>query len=182
MLYGNTLWNKFAIDDTIVLTDNKFTKKGLNGLKDHFTHDMFEGFFGERGARLVSGGRYRPLSMASLTLEYELMRKLRHDPRAEINDKNVIMGGEADPYLNPYLSHGINIILFGLTCMVLYYLLQQVIPAKYGAKSALGAYGLGLPFFATLLYAAHPMHTEAVANIKGRDEVMCMLFSLLSLL
>ena len=182
MLYSNTLWDKFAIDDTIVQTDYKFTKKGFNGLKDNFTHDMFEGFFGERGARLVSGGRYRPLSMASLTLEYELMRRLRHDPRVEITDKNVIMGGEADPYLNPYLSHGINIILFGLTCMVLYYLLQQIIPARYGAKSALGAYGLGLPFFATLLYAAHPMHTEAVANIKGRDEVMCMLFSLLSLL
>jgi tetratricopeptide (TPR) repeat protein len=33
-----------------------------------------------------------------------------------------------------------------------------------------------------MLYAAHPMHTEAVANVKGRDEVMCMLFSLLALL
>jgi tetratricopeptide (TPR) repeat protein len=179
MLYSNTIWNKFAIDDTIVLTDNKFTKKGIAGLKDHFTHDMFEGFFGERGAKLVSGGRYRPLSMASLTLEYELMRRIRNDKRTEITDANVIIGGDSDPYLNPYLSHSINILLFALTCVLLYHVLLQIIPSKYSIKSPIG--DLGIPFIATLLYAAHPIHTEAVANIKGRDEVMCMLFSLLSL-
>ncbi len=180
MLYSNTLWNQFAIDDTIVLTDNKFTKKGFGGLKEHFTHDMFEGFFGERGARLVSGGRYRPLSMASLTVEYEIVRRIRGDKREEITDKNVIMGGEADPYLAPMLSHGINVFLFALTCILLYYILQQVIPSKYSLTTPIGKFGLA--FIATLLYAAHPMHTEAVANIKGRDEVMCMLFSLLALL
>jgi hypothetical protein len=47
MLYSNTLWNRYAIDDVIVVTDNKYTKKGFGGLKEHFTHDMFEGFFGE---------------------------------------------------------------------------------------------------------------------------------------
>ncbi len=174
---SNTLWNKFAIDDTIVLTDNKFTKKGFNGLKDHFTHDMFEGFFGERGAKLVSGGRYRPLSMATLTVEYEIVRRLRHDPRKEINDKNVIMGGEHDPYLAPMLSHSINVLLFGLTTPLLYYVLLLLIPLKKNQS-----FLLSIPFIVAMLYAAHPLHTEAVANIKGRDEVMCMLFSLLSLL
>jgi hypothetical protein len=58
--------------------------------------------------------------------------------------------------------------------------LLQLVPGKYSIITPIGA--LGVPFFATLLYAAHPMHTEAVANIKGRDEVMCMLFSLLALL
>ena len=33
LLYSNTLWNKYAIDDTIVLTDNKFTKKGFGGVQ-----------------------------------------------------------------------------------------------------------------------------------------------------
>jgi len=179
MLYSNTLWNKYAIDDTIVLTDNKFTKKGFAGIKDHFTHDMFEGFFGERGAKLVSGGRYRPLSMVSLTVEYEISRRLKGDKRETITDKNVIMG-DSDPYLSPVLNHGVNILLFGLTCMVLLYLLRQIIPKKYCIKTPIG--DIGLSFIATLLYAAHPIHTEAVANVKGRDEVMCMLFSLLALL
>ena len=178
-LYYNTLQNLYAIDDTIVVTDNKFTKKGFGGIKDHFTHDMFEGFFGERGAKLVSGGRYRPLSMTSLAVEYEIVRKMRGDKREVIDEKNIIMT-DADPYLNPRLSHGINVLLFALTCLLLYYVLQQVIPGKYSIVTPIGK--LGVSFFATLLYAAHPLHTEAVANIKGRDEVMCMLFSLLALL
>jgi len=179
LLYSNTLWNRYAIDDTIVVTDNKFTKKGFGGIKDHFTHDMFEGFFGERGAKLVSGGRYRPLSMTTLAMEYEIVRKMRGDKRDVIDEKNIIMT-DADPYLNPMLSHGINVLLFALTCVLLYYILQLIIPKKYFLKTPIGDLSVG--FFAALLYAAHPLHTEAVANIKGRDEVMCMLFSLLSLL
>lgn len=179
MLYSNTLWNRYAIDDTIVVTDNKFTKKGFGGIKDHFTHDMFEGFFGERGAKLVSGGRYRPLSMTSLAVEYEVIRKMRGDKRDVIDEKNIIMT-DADPYLAPMLSHGINVLLFAITCVLLYYILQLIIPKKYSIETPIG--NLGVAFFATLLYAAHPLHTEAVANIKGRDEVMCMLFSLLALL
>lgn len=177
-LYSNTLWNKYAIDDTIVLTDNKFTKKGFGGIKDHFTHDMFEGFFGERGAKLVSGGRYRPLSMVSLTIEYEISRRIKGDKRGELNEKNVIMGDQ-DPYLFPFLNHAVNILLFGLTCILLFHILQLIIPKKYSIKTPVGE--LGLAFFATLLYAAHPIHTEAVSNVKGRDEVMCMLLSMLAL-
>ncbi len=179
VLYSNTLFNKYAIDDTIVLTDNKFTKRGFGGIKDHFTHDMFEGFFGERGAKLVSGGRYRPLSMVSLTVEYEISRRIKGDTRGELTEKNVIMGDQ-DPYLFPALNHSVNILLFALTCILLYYILLQILPAKFSLATPIG--NLGLAFFATMLYAAHPMHTEAVSNVKGRDEVMCMLFSLLSLL
>lgn len=178
LLYSNTLFNRYAIDDVIVLTDNQYTKKGLAGVKEHLTHDMFEGFFGERGARLVSGGRYRPLSMITLAIEYEIMRKVRGDKREEINEKNIILT-DNDPYLNPFLSHFINVLLFALTCLMLYHLLRKVLPATLSVATPLGE--LGIAFFAAMLYAAHPVHTEAVANIKGRDEVMCMLFSLIAL-
>jgi tetratricopeptide (TPR) repeat protein len=176
LIYGNTYRNLFAIDDVIVLTDNVYTKKGAQGVKEIMTHDMFEGFFGERGAMLVSGGRYRPLSMVTLALEYEVMRKIRGDKRDVIDSKNVIVGSANDPYLNPMLSHIINILLFALTGVILYHLLVLIIPV---AKNT--PFYFSIPFLATMLYAAHPLHTEAVANIKGRDEVMCMLFSLLAL-
>lgn len=175
-IYSNTLWNRYAIDDTIVVTDNKYTKKGFGGIKEHFTHDMFEGFFGERGAKLVSGGRYRPLSMASLAVEYEIVRKVRGDKRDVIDDKNIIMT-EADPYLAPMLSHFINILLFGITGLLLYYLLVLIMP-----QSKSNPFYIGIPFIVAILYIAHPIHTEAVANIKGRDEVMCMMFSVLVLI
>jgi len=35
-----------------------------------------------------------------------------------------------------------------------------------------------VPFVASLLFIAHPIHTEAVANIKSRDEIMSLLFLL----
>ncbi|MBK8609137.1 MAG: hypothetical protein IPL84_04120 [Chitinophagaceae bacterium] len=57
----NTLWNRYAIDDTIVVTDNKFTKRLLVVLKTTLRTICLR-LFGERGAKLVSGGRYRPLS------------------------------------------------------------------------------------------------------------------------
>src|SRR3989337_3056428 len=39
-----------------------------------------------------------------------------------------------------------------------------------------------ISFVITLLFASHPIHTEAVANIKGRDDILNFIFLLLSLL
>ena len=151
-IYINTLGNKYAIDDTLVLTENKFTLQGFAGIKDLMTHDAFVGFFGERGAELVSGGRYRPLSIVTLAIEVQLFG------------------------LNPTISHGINILLFALTCLLLYHLLRSLLPQKKDIP-----FFISLPFIATALFVAHPIHTEVVANIKGRDEIMGLLCALLAL-
>ena len=37
------------------------------------------------------------------------------------------------------------------------------------------------PFVCSLLYAAHPIHTEVVNNIKSLDEVLCFLFAIVSI-
>ncbi len=37
------------------------------------------------------------------------------------------------------------------------------------------------PFIITLLFAAHPIHTEVVASLKNRDELIMLLFGLLAL-
>lgn len=152
-IYCNAIRDKYAIDDTLVLTDNKFTLQGIGGIPDLMTKDAFVGFFGERGASLVSGGRYRPLSIVTLAIEVSLT------------------GG-----LHPGVSHFINILLFALTCMLIYRLLKDIIPPRRGT-----VFYLTIPFIAAMLYAGHPLHTEAVTNIKGRDEIMGMLFSLLAL-
>jgi len=39
-----------------------------------------------------------------------------------------------------------------------------------------------LPFITALLFAAHPIHTEAVANIKGLDDILNFLFLVLTLI
>lgn len=37
-------------------------------------------------------------------------------------------------------------------------------------------------FFATVLFAVHPVHTEAVAGVVGRAELLCAVFYLLTIL
>ncbi|MCX6256646.1 MAG: tetratricopeptide repeat protein [Bacteroidia bacterium] len=77
----------------------------------------------------------------------------------------------------PAISHFINIMLYACTGILIYIILKRLLMRyKYDR------WYFSLPFVATILYIAHPIHTEVVANIKGRDEIMSLLGSLLSLL
>ena len=69
LLYANTWSFDFASDDTMMITSNKYTKGGNDGIKKILSSDAFEGFLGE-GKNLLSGGRYRPLSQIIFNLEY----------------------------------------------------------------------------------------------------------------
>ena len=152
-LYVNTITHQFTQDDAIVIYDNMYTTQGISGLKGLFTKDTFFGFFKEEGkAKLVSGGRYRPFTPAMFALEYQLVGK------------------------SPWLGHLINILLYGFLCLMVYKLLISLICHKEDSESK-----RYLVLAAALIYAAHPLHTEAVANIKGRDEIMSMLGSILAM-
>ncbi len=72
---------------------------------------------------------------------------------------------------SPHISHMINAGLYGLTGLVIGSLLQKWLP-----KQTILAFLVGLVFI------AHPLHTEIVANIKGRDEILSFLFIALMLL
>jgi protein O-mannosyl-transferase len=69
---------------------------------------------------------------------------------------------------NPGLSHIVNTLLYALTGVLLYLIIVRL----------LGEDRRRMAFFTTLLFVAHPLHTEVVANIKGRDEILCLLFLL----
>ena len=75
---------------------------------------------------------------------------------------------------NPFVGHLINILLYALTAAILFLTLTQL----YKNFKP----GLYFPFIATLLFIAHPAHTEVVANIKSRDEILALLNVLLSVL
>src|SRR5690606_34251573 len=55
-------------------------------------------------------------------------------------------------------------------------LLLSVLKRVFGGQEK--RWWWNLPFVATLLYLAHPLHTEVAANIKSRDEIMSLLFAL----
>lgn len=153
LLYANTFAHDYTQDDAIVITDNMFTTQGMAGIPGILKYDTFYGFFKEAGkSNLVAGGRYRPLTLVMFSIEYQLLGK------------------------NPFIGHLINALLYGLTGFVLYWLLLQLFKRKENPIE-----GHFIAFATSILFIAHPIHTEAVANIKGRDEIVTLLGSLAAL-
>lgn len=97
---------------------------------------------------LVEGGRYRPLALTTHAIEWQLFKD------------------------NPHISHFINVVLYGLIGVLLLAVMKRV----FGWSES--RWWWSIPFVATLLYLAHPLHTEVAANIKSRDEIMSLLFAL----
>ena len=101
LLYAQTVNYQYALDDKIVIISNQITTRGFDGVMDHFFYDSMDGFWAEQYGidvedldkdALVAGGRYRPLSLVTYAIEYELF-------------------GE-----NPWWSHLINALLY---CFIL---------------------------------------------------------------
>ena len=160
VLYVNTSTFDYALDDKIVIVSNQITTQGFGGIVDHFRYDLMDGFWAAQygvpveelnKSSLVAGGRYRPLSLVTFCIEWELF-------------------GES-----PGISHFINALLYGVLGMVLFMFLLKLFPVK---SSSIWK---NIPFWLTLLFLAHPLHVEVVANIKGRDEILNLLFGLLAL-
>jgi len=147
LLYANTLTHDYTQDDAIVIYDNMFTTKGFSGIPGILKYDTFFGFFKVEGKdKLVAGGRYRPLTLVMFAVEYAIFGK------------------------SPFIGHLGNVLLYGLLGIVLYLLLLKLFRAREDIPLA-----ALLALVTTLLFIAHPIHTEVVANIKGRDEIMTLL-------
>ena len=151
LLYGQSANYEFVLDDKIVITDNNFVKKGIDGIAEIWNNDSMSGFLGKEND-LLQGGRYRPLSLIVFAIDYELWE------------------------LNTYYFHLQNIVFYLLSCFVLYFTLLLLFQFQQPENSKLKF----LAFVGTLIFAVHPVHTEAVANIKGLDELLAFLFGCLS--
>jgi len=230
ILYGNTLFHEYALDDALVITENEYTLSGFEGIDDLFAHEFFSGFFDEKNKSLVAGGRYRPLSMVTFAIEWQLImgspydgiakvslekkmnlnanpdfilpsqklmkdlsktvqienRSIRKKQQENILDKaNVFQDNEKRIILSNlrkmhskrklllFISHFLNVLLFAFTALVLFILLEFLLPANNSDK-----WYLSISFVAVLIFIVHPIHTEVVANIKGRDEILSLLGAL----
>ena len=61
--------------------------------------------------------------------------------------------------------HFMNVLYYALSCALLFFVLRHFFEKK----------SLLLPLGIALLFTAHPLHTEVVANIKSRDEIFTFL-------
>lgn len=108
-----------------------------------------------QGYLSVKDGLYRPLSLAMYALEWEWFPD------------------------TPSVSHFVNVVLYGLTAWVLFQLL--VLLASWSGPATV-PWAEWMAFLTTLLFLAHPLHVEVVANIKSRDELLCFLLVMLAFL
>lgn len=101
---------------------------------------------------LVEGSRYRPLSLITFAIEKELVGQ----PHSGI-------------------SHVINYIMYGLSGLILFLCLHRLFPVS-------DKWYFSIAFLTTVLWLVHAVHVEIVANVKGRDEILALFFTLLSFL
>lgn len=101
LLYANTLSNGFTLDDVVVITKNGYVQKGISGIPSIFGSDSFEGYYQQDNrATLITGGRYRPLSLFFFALFFEFF------------------GNDPLPF------HLFSILLFALTALALFHTLK----------------------------------------------------------
>ncbi len=151
LLYGNTISHEYALDDCLMISENKFTLSGIHGIKDIMFYDTCKGF-SENLQGSTTGGRYRPLSLVTFAIECEFFGK------------------------NPLVGHIDNMLLYILSGIFIFLVLKRILK-KFPFSNPY----LSIPFISTILFLAHPIHTEVVANIKSRDEILAFLFALMTI-
>jgi protein O-mannosyl-transferase len=164
-LYANTLGHGYALDDRVVIERNEFVQAGWAGIPELLEGDYLRGYLGDQAfdpsvlaQNPLVGGRYRVLSLVMFAVEHAVFGP------------------------GPFAHHLVQVLLYALCCAVLYRVLCELLADGPDERSPNpGAGFLSVPFVAALLFTAHPVHTEAVANLKSRDEILALLFALVTL-
>ncbi|MDP1621984.1 MAG: tetratricopeptide repeat protein [Bacteroidales bacterium] len=143
ILYGNTIFNKYAVDDNLV-TNNEVVKQGFKAIPQIFSTRYFSQ---QSNVGSSSSSDYRPIVKTLFAIEYQLW-------------------GE-----KPGRSHAVNILIYWALSVFLFFILKRL----------LHNYNILFPFLITLLFMAHPVHTEVVASLKNRDELLAFICGLGSL-
>ncbi len=146
LLYCQSITYEYVYDDYITLKENDLIKRGVSSIPMLFKTDMFYGYAGNDEVKRVP--QYRPVPLVIYAITWQFFPD------------------------NPHVFHLINVILFSLSCYILFLLLTMFFKN----------YNIVFPFICVMLFASHPIHTEVVTNIKSLDEILCLLFALLSVL
>ncbi len=177
VLYINTSKNEYALDDTIVIVKNEYVYEGFAGIWDILSKDAFDSYYKQfNSSNQLSGGRYRPLSIVTFAIEQQFFGAIPKDKMDSFKTHpNGINPGFSYDMKAPFerrfiehmhIRHFFNVIWFTLCVITLLYFLRYIV-FKHNHILAL---------LAAILFVIHPIHTEVVANVKSRDEIMSLLF------
>jgi len=165
--FANSFKNLYALDDQVVILKNEYVQEGFAGLPKIFSSDAIASFYEQYNSeQQLSGGRYRPLSIATFAIEQQLFDTVRTD-----NTVKLINQSETKPPGTlAYIRHVVNVISYILSVLALLYFLRNFIFKEQPL----------IAFLTSLLFIIHPIHTEVVANIKSLDEIFSFLFFMLT--
>ena len=180
LFYCNTLSLDYALDDRMLMMESEYTLDGSwDAVKKILTTDTFTGYFGN-DQTVVVGGRYRPLSQLTFLLEFKLFGKKIKEQIGDVHDFENVHNPDHEAFFTgsflSFFSHLMNVVYFMLLCLLVYDVLAKLFRKYQGDK-----WFQSLAFLAAVLFALHPIHTEAVANAKGRDEIFAMLGAMTAL-
>ena len=194
-LNWNTIYNDYALDDNIIIHQNLNVQDGISGIPAIMTTDAFQGYLDMVGAETpLAGGRYRPLSIVTFAIEQSLfgktlgenyrqasdsLRKIQADPTIpnSVKTQQILRLDKIKDAINESnnsiaaVRHFVQLLFFAL-CLISIHLFLVTFFFKERPFLAL---------LAVMIFAVLPVHTEVVANIKSRDEIMSLLFIVLTL-
>ncbi|MES2703868.1 MAG: tetratricopeptide repeat protein [Bacteroidota bacterium] len=175
VIYFNSFFNEFAHDDGIVIVKNEYVLEGFAGIKGIMTKDAYDSYYRQLNTfNQLKGGRYRPLSIVTFAIEQQFMGPVPLDAIDSVLKQTIAYGvsgpGQEKMINNMHVRHVFNVLWYILSVVVLLYFLRYIV----FRSSPLMA------FIAALIFTVHPIHTEVVANVKSRDEIMSLLFMCLT--
>ena len=161
VFYANTFLHESAFDDRMAITSNEYVQRGISGIPDILTHDAYQSYLELRsGSNQLAGGRYRPLSLITFAVEQQFMG-VDEDGGTNITDAKEARIGQ-----QMHSRHVINVMLYILSVIVLLYFFRTVV---FKGREFVA-------FLAAMIFLMLPVHTEVVANVKSRDEILSVLF------
>ncbi len=175
IFYANTYFNEWAHDDGIVIVKNEYVQEGFTGLKGIFTKDAYDSYYRQLNTvNQLAGGRYRPLSIATFAIEQQFFGAVPEEKVDSFLKQNFAYGisGPEEKKLvsNMHMRHLLNVFWYMALVVVLLYFLRYIVLKNDPI----------IAFMAVILFTIHPIHTEVVANVKSRDEIMSLLFMCLT--
>jgi hypothetical protein len=185
-LYANTFHHQFALDDDIIICKNEYVLKGIGGMGDIMTKDVFDSYYKSMNLTAqLAGGRYRPFSVATYAVEQEFIGTLPDGLKQDSWDlnKNKVKDVSEDvtgeglftdrdfKVKGTELRHIDNVLLYILGVSMIYLFLSRFFFKE----------NKFLALLTSLLFLAHPLHSEVVANMKSRDEILSLTFMALTL-
>ena len=167
VFYGNTLNHGFAFDDTMAIVDNEYVLQGLSGIPKILSSDAYQSYLEKKGGNnQLAGGRYRPLSLVTFAVEQQFLGTIEPDEAhkqlspTEEDARNETITNQM------HVRHFVNVLLYACVIAAIYILIAAVAPAGL----------MWLPLVVSVVFLILPIHTEVVANVKSRDELLSLLF------